>query len=320
MAFIAISGEPGCRHEELARLAAKRFECELIGEQDFDTAIGLQFGAGTNVPAAAWGAMAASVVLGNSMHGPARHHVVMCYPGAEMLARDLPGVFRIHVMAPERIRLANLMAERGIGREAAKAVLGRLAVETSAIRKRRFGQKHATATAFDLVMNEEATGPAEMLEILAAAIQSRGPMEPDPLSAAAAAKVQFRLRMRLVGYGCAVAERAEGERRQFGHPSEEVFANLLDFHRIAWDYEPRSFPLQWDKDGKVSEAFTPDFYLPEFDLYVELTTMKQANVTRKNRKIRLLRAIYPHVNIQVFYRRDVWGLVENQRLPECLVR
>ena len=105
-------------------------------------------------------------------------------------------------------------------------------------------------------------------------------------------------------------------RKEFGHPSEEVFANLLDFYRIAWEYEPRSFPLQWDKDGKVLEAFTPDFYLPEFDLYVELTTMKQANVTRKNRKIRLLRAIYPHVNIQVFYQKDVQDLVIKYGLPE----
>jgi hypoxanthine phosphoribosyltransferase len=110
------------------------------------------------------------------------------------------------------------------------------------------------------------------------------------------------------------------ERKAFGHPSEEVFANLLDFYRIAWDYEPRSFPLQWDKDGKVAEAFTPDFYLPEFDLYVELTTMKQANVTKKNRKIRLLRAIYPHVNIQVFYQKDVQDLVMKYRLPERLAR
>ncbi|MGD0436825.1 MAG: cytidylate kinase family protein [Bryobacteraceae bacterium] len=108
--------------------------------------------------------------------------------------------------------------------------------------------------------------------------------------------------------------------RTFGHPSEEVFANLLDFYRIAWDYEPRSFPLQWDKDGKVLEAFTPDFYLPEFELYVELTTMKQANVTRKNRKIRLLRAIYPHVNIQVFYQKDVQELVIKYGLPERLAQ
>ncbi len=132
--------------------------------------------------------------------------------------------------------------------------------------------------------------------------------------------MQFRVRLELARYGVPPPDLVRLERKPFGHPSEEVFANLLDFYRIAWDYEPRSFPLQWDKDGKVSEAFTPDFYLPEFDLYVELTTMKQANVTRKNRKIRLLRAIYPHVNIQIFYQKDVQDLVMKYRLPERMSR
>ena len=94
-----------------------------------------------------------------------------------------------------------------------------------------------------------------------------------------------------------------------------MFANLLDFYRIAWEYEPRSFPVQWDKDGNVLEAFTPDFYLPEFDLYVELTTMKQSLVTRKNRKVKLLRAIYPHLNIQVFYQKDFENLIFKYGLP-----
>jgi hypothetical protein len=99
------------------------------------------------------------------------------------------------------------------------------------------------------------------------------------------------------------------KRAAFSHPSEEIFANLLDFYRIAWEYEPRSFPLQWDPQGKVVEAFTPDFYLPEFELYVELTTMKQALVTRKNHKIKLLRQIYPGVNIQIFYQKDFQNLI-----------
>jgi hypoxanthine phosphoribosyltransferase len=100
------------------------------------------------------------------------------------------------------------------------------------------------------------------------------------------------------------------------HPSEEVFANLLDFYRVAWEYEPRSFPIQWDKDGRVLEAFTPDFYLPEFDLFVELTTMKQSLVTKKNRKVKLLRAVYPQVNIQVFYQKDFENLIFKYGLAE----
>ena len=159
-----------------------------------------------------------------------------------------------------------------------------------------------------------------MVDVLVTAVKSQGLLDAEPFSAASAAEVQFQVRMQLARYGIVPPDRVHVERKAFGHPSEEVFANLLDFYRIAWDYEPRSFPLQWDKDGKVSEAFTPDFYLPEFDLYVELTTMKQANVTKKNRKIRLLRAIYPHVNIQVFHQKDVQDLVMKYRLPERLAR
>jgi hypoxanthine phosphoribosyltransferase len=155
-------------------------------------------------------------------------------------------------------------------------------------------------------------------------VKSQGLLDAGPLGVTEAAEVQFRVRLELARFGIVAPKRPDLERkelgRQFGHPSEQVFANLLDFYGIAWDYEPRSFPLQWDKDGKVAEAFTPDFYLPEFNLYVELTTMKQANVTRKNRKIRLLRAIYPHVNIQVFYQKDVQDLVTKYGLPERLAR
>ena len=121
--------------------------------------------------------------------------------------------------------------------------------------------------------------------------------------------MQFQTRLELAQYGIVPAGRASLKRAEFGHPSEQLFANLLDFYRIEWEYEPRSFPLQWDKDGKVTEAFTPDFYLPESDLYLELTTMKQALVTRKNRKVKLLRAIYPHINIQIFYQKDLQDLV-----------
>jgi hypoxanthine phosphoribosyltransferase len=87
----------------------------------------------------------------------------------------------------------------------------------------------------------------------------------------------------------------------FSHPSEEEFVRLLDFYQIEWFYEPRSFPLRWDGD-KVAEMFTPDFYLPEFDLYVEITTLKQELATEKNRKVRLLRQLYPHINIKLLNR------------------
>jgi len=318
MAFIAVSGEPGCRHEVLARMAAQRLQGELITEAALEQMIASQFGESNQmVPAKAWRPLAASILATVGMEHP---HVVVCCQGAETLARDLPGMFRFHMVAPEAMRLDNLVFDCRLTRRDAKTRLRRLAEEQSRTRKLRFGQRTSPSTSFDLIANAQSMGMAEMVDLLLVAVRSQGLPEAGPLSAQAVAKVQFEVRLQLARFGIVPPDRVHVERKPFGHPSEEVFANLLDFYRIAWDYEPRSFPLQWDKDGKVTEAFTPDFYLPEFDLFVELTTMKQANVTKKNRKIRLLRAIYPHVNIQVFYQKDVQDLVMKYRLPERLAR
>lgn len=89
----------------------------------------------------------------------------------------------------------------------------------------------------------------------------------------------------------------------FAHPSEEEFAHILDFYNIEWVYEPHSFPLRWEGD-RVTEMFTPDFYLAGLDLYVELTTLKQSLVTEKNRKLRRLRELYPEIKITLLYKRD----------------
>ncbi|MBI4336525.1 MAG: hypoxanthine phosphoribosyltransferase [Chloroflexi bacterium] len=97
-------------------------------------------------------------------------------------------------------------------------------------------------------------------------------------------------------------------RTRFAHPSEQEFAHILDFYGVAWDYEPRSFPLRWDED-RVVEMFTPDFYLKDLGLYVELTTLKQSLVTEKNHKLRLLRELYPDINIKLLYRRDYHRLL-----------
>ena len=94
----------------------------------------------------------------------------------------------------------------------------------------------------------------------------------------------------------------------FAHPSEAEFAKILDFYGVRWEYEPRSFALRWDKD-RVAEMFTPDFYLSDLDLYVELTTMRQSLVTEKNRKLRHLREVYPEINIKLLYKRDYHRLL-----------
>jgi hypoxanthine phosphoribosyltransferase len=100
------------------------------------------------------------------------------------------------------------------------------------------------------------------------------------------------------------------EAPRFANQAELEVASLLDFYGIPWDYEPQEFVLEQDAEGRVLEATRPDFYLPEQDLYLEVTTMKQSLVTRKNRKIRKLRERYPEVKVKLFYKRDLERLVE----------
>ncbi len=81
--------------------------------------------------------------------------------------------------------------------------------------------------------------------------------------------------------------------------------------------------LEWDGEGHPAQAFTPDFYLPAYDLFIEITTMNQKLVTKKNRKARRLKELYPEVNIRVLYQRDYLNLLvkygleaPSQAIPE----
>ena len=93
-------------------------------------------------------------------------------------------------------------------------------------------------------------------------------------------------------------------RRAFAHASEAEMSRILDFYGVQWHYEPTTFPILWNQEGEVVESFSPDFFLPEFDLYLEMTTLKQSLVRKKNRKLRRLRELYPDIRIKLFYARD----------------
>lgn len=304
MALLTISGEPASRFEEVAHGAAQLLRFELITEARLARWMTQEFG-GTPVPDRAWRPAVASILTRLATE----HHFVIALPGSESLFPPMPILVRAGIVAPEEHRIGNVMLDRRLERVEAKAELARMDAEARQRAKARFSRSIPQPANFDLMLNAENMDAGQMAEILRATAATRCLAEQGLLSARTEAQLQFQTRLELARHGIAPAGRAKLKRAVFGHPSEEIFANLLDFYRIQWQYEPRSFPLQWDKDGNVVEAFTPDFYLPEFDLYIELTTMKQALVTRKNRKIKLLRAVYPHINIQVFYQKDFQDLV-----------
>ena len=100
----------------------------------------------------------------------------------------------------------------------------------------------------------------------------------------------------------------------FAHPAEEIFAQILDFYGLEWQYEPRTFPLEWDEQGRVTEAFSPDFYLPAQDLYIELTTLRTKLATFKNRRIRRMQELYPQIHIKLIKRREMREMMEKYGL------
>jgi hypothetical protein len=312
MALITLSGTPGGRSEEVGRLTAHRLGFEFLNDGGLSRLVEEEFGREAVIPDRAWPPVLASIIarLGTESH------LLVITPGAEMLFKHFPGRLRVFVSASENRRIGNVMIDRGLERPAAKSLLGELEKADRAVRRKRFGRTAFQAQQFDLVLNEDTFEIEDLVRAIESVAKVTAIREGGFLSSSAEAQIQFQFRLQLARHGIAPPGKVKLKRMQFGHPSEAIFANLLDFYRIAWEYEAHSFPIQWDKEGHVLEAFTPDFYLPEFDMFVELTTMKQANVTKKNRKVKLLRTIYPHVNIQVFYQKDFQNLIFKHGLAD----
>ena len=316
MGLISVSGEPGCRHDEIARLAAQRLGFELVTESRLRTLVAEEFGAESALPDKAYPHVLASM-LGRLA---TEHHLVVSSPGACFLFKNFPGVLRIHIVASAPRRVGNLMVEHRLERPAARQLLKQLETQLRTELLHKFGRATTPPQMFDLVLSSESLDGEQLAQLIQSAAEVRRLVDEGLWSEAAEAQLQFQVRLQLAKHGIQPPDRVSLKRDIFSHPSEQIFANLLDFYRIAWEYEPRSFPLQWDKDGRVIESFTPDFFLPELDLYVELTTMKQSLVTRKNRKVKMLRAMYPHLNIQVFYQKDFQNLIFKYGLAERLVK
>jgi hypoxanthine phosphoribosyltransferase len=116
------------------------------------------------------------------------------------------------------------------------------------------------------------------------------------------------------------ARLAPGKAPVYGHPAEELFARILDYYGLDWEYEPTTFPLEWNDQGAITEAFTPDFYLPGQDLYIELTTLRPKLSTFKNRRLRRMQELYPHIHIKLLKRRELRAMLVKYGLTEEAAR
>ncbi len=231
------------------------------------------------------------------MHLAFRENVVLLGHGGQFLFQGWPGTLHVRLTASLPYRLRNFSPP---GRGRPETVLARREREKRRRTRKYFGQDLTRPEHYDLVVRLDALGVDGTVKVLEDAVREGIPEgEGRPV--------------RIAEYG-----REKGVREivldplpplsrrdvSFAHPSEAEFARVLDFYRIRWEYEPESFPVDWWPDGRVKESFTPDFYLPDLGVYLELTTMKQSLVTRKNRKIRRFRELYPDRKLNIFYRRD----------------
>lgn len=225
----------------------------------------------------------------------AEKDLVVLGRGGQFIFRDFPGALHVRVVAGAKERVKRLMEERGVDEKAACNLMQESDEARRAFIEYHYGEDWDASAHYDLILNTDRLSLETATQVIRLAVETMDLTRKDQ-------EIESWLET--------------AKTVPFAHPSEEEFAKVLDFYRIRWEYEPKAFPVAWDETGKVTEAFTPDFYLVDFDLYIELTTLKQSLVTEKNRKIRRFRELYPEVKLKVFYGRDYRSLLAKYGLEK----
>lgn len=286
MAVVTISREPGTLGEEVAArlcgflgflLVDKAHLAKLYNEDDLS---------GTEASVGRISDVMAHLAEANDL--------VVIGRGAQGLFQDCPGTLHVRLTASRPFRVEQVKANEALSSREARRRLRDLENERSSYIRRLYGLNWADPSLYDLTLRMDRLSVEQAIRVI--------------VSAAHEMKIFDVPREEIVA-----TLLYEGAGRRNGDPfandAEREFARFLDFYNIPYLYEPRTFPLEVDPEGKVLEAFTPDFYLCDQDLFIELTVMKQSLVTRKNRKLRKLRRLYPEVKIRLFYQRDFYNLM-----------
>ena len=235
--------------------------------------------------------------------------VVVLECGGQFIFRAFPNALHVRIIAPRDIRAHNLMQDGNLSFEQALRELESHDLRHARFLRTSFRRPSETPERYDLVINTGALDAEQAVELILVAVRLKRVSDYGMVSSETVEKAKLRNQIRLLRALTKLSIERNQSLTQFAHPSELVFARLLDFYGIRWQYEPRTFPLQQDEKGNLVEAFSPDFYLPDSDLYVELTTMKQSLVTKKNRKVKRLRELYPEIKIRLLYQKDFEDLI-----------
>jgi cytidylate kinase len=314
MAIVTISRLEACRGEDVAAEVARRLGFrlvdralmrELLYSYDLLAAIGrLEEPRAPAAPGQAEEEESAvrAATEGIIWHLASRENIVLLGFGGRFLLGGCPGALHVRLTAGIEFRLATAEAQ---GTKRSAAALQRREQERRRLVRRHYGEDLTRGEHYDLALRIDTLGVAAAAALIEQAADAFGLAKAarfEEIRACARARGVREIPLDPLPAGA-------GEAR-FANESEAEFAKVLDFYHIPWKYEPETFPVEWWPDGRVKSSFSPDFYLPETDTYLELTTMKQSLVTRKNRKVRLFRQLYPDKRLLIFYGRDFRKLAQ----------
>jgi cytidylate kinase len=317
LAIITISHQPGTRGEMLAEELAQRLGFSLVTPAKADEIIRVRYQLDFSLTG----------IIGHTPREPhmskifanlisailtdmaVLNDVVVLECGGQFIFRAFPNAMHVRLVAARDIRAHNIMQDSGVSFKQALADIDEQYRRTIRFLRSTFRRPSDPPERYDLVLNAAGFDINQAAEIIVYAARQKRLADFGMVSSEDTERARVRNQIRLVSSLTKLSIERSQSLMQFAHPSEMVFARLLDFYGIRWEYEPRTFPLKYDENGNIIEAFSPDFYLPDSDLYVELTTMKQALVTKKNRKVRRLRELFPEIKIRLLYQKDFEDLL-----------
>ncbi len=317
MAIVTFSQTHGSRGEAIAREAAHRLGFTLITPDKVDEIIHERYqldyslsGKISQTPHE----HETSKVFANLISAiltdlAVLNDVVVLECGGQFIFRAFPNALHVRIIAPRDIRAHNIMQDNNVAFEQALRELETFDLRHARFLRASFRRPSETPERYDLVINTGALDSEQAIELILHAVRLKKISDFGMVSSETVERAKLRNQIRLLRALTKLSIEQNQSLTQFAHPSELVFARLLDFYGIKWQYEPRTFPLLYDDKGNLVEAFSPDFYLPDSDLYVELTTMKQSLVTKKNRKVKRLRELYPEIRIRLLYQKDFEDLI-----------
>jgi cytidylate kinase len=214
--------------------------------------------------------------------------------GGQVIFSKHTNAINIRVIASETTRFANFCHKYGLRETEAEKLLRQSDRRHKRFISTLYGVDWDNPDLYDIILNTDNMSIDHCVELIAFNISLKDSM-------------RFN---KTLSYCNALNEADPPARPVFKHPAEEEFAHILDMYGIAWQYEPNTFPVKWDAEGNVTMAISPDFYLPKFNTYIEITTMDQKYVTTKNKKVKLVRELYPDININIVYKKDFYSLLE----------